>query len=204
MTKLDVRIDLRWFKHSERMMFEMSKITNKHQAISKAQEIYNQLFNEENAIIFDEYATNLDRVLRHFQLEAYEVNMQEKFANIQGFNASEVSGFLLKNKNGFRIYIDRNQAPFRKRFTIAHEIGHYALKHVESKDLDIVFRGATSSSGDCPEEVAANAFAAELLMPGALIKHVYHETNSILKTAIAFGVSESAVKFRLKNLGVTY
>ncbi len=186
----------------KRELVIMTKIVNKQEAIKKAREVYNQLFDEDSAILFDEYATDLNRVLKHFELKAYMVDMQENFSHIPEFSAADVSGFLLKTGKDSKIYVDKNQAPYRRRFSIAHEIGHFALNHLETKELDILFRDDLSSNGSCPEEIAANAFAAELLMPENLIKYIYNENNSVLKTAIAFAVSEQAVRFRLKNLGV--
>jgi Zn-dependent peptidase ImmA (M78 family) len=58
-----------------------------------------------------------------------------------------------------------------QRFTAAHELGHYELKHQPSLDDDNILRRlvppAPSATGF--QEVEANAFAAEFLMPRWLI-----------------------------------
>lgn len=66
------------------------------------------------------------------------------------------------------IKINRNHPQTRIRFTIAHEIGHDVLGHhgisLRSSDL-----GAYQSVLEKSNEMAANNFAATLLMPRALL-----------------------------------
>jgi Zn-dependent peptidase ImmA (M78 family) len=56
-----------------------------------------------------------------------------------------------------------------QRFTAAHELGHAALAHKASLDLEEVIQGALFKPGFDPREVQANAFATELLTPQWLI-----------------------------------
>jgi Zn-dependent peptidase ImmA (M78 family) len=56
-----------------------------------------------------------------------------------------------------------------KRFTGAHELGHFALDHEGSLDREIRFPGQTANRD--LNEVAADAFAAEFLMPKWLFIH---------------------------------
>lgn len=59
-----------------------------------------------------------------------------------------------------------------QRFTAAHELGHVVLAHRGSVDREILERGALEPSGDRDlQEVAADAFAAEFLLPRWLYKH---------------------------------
>lgn len=90
--------------------------------------------------------------------------------------------------------------PVRQRFTIAHELGHCALGH------GAAYRDpATNFSANAlnPEEVAANRFAAQLLMPADLIELKIKEQTPPTLNGLAnlFGVSEIAMKYRLINLG---
>ena len=55
---------------------------------------------------------------------------------------------------------------------------------------------------DKEEEQEANWFAASLLMPEKLLKHYFSITNDADKLATIFGVSPTAVYYRLKNLGL--
>jgi len=98
-----------------------------------------------------------------------------------------------------------SDAPVRQRFTIAHEIGHYALGHLEG--LQRCFRDPASnfsSGGNSPLERAANDFAAKLLMPDKVVKFAVYEKRmvNIENLSEAFGVSQVAMKYRLTNLGM--
>ncbi|MES2412444.1 MAG: ImmA/IrrE family metallo-endopeptidase [Pseudomonadota bacterium] len=87
----------------------------------------------------------------------------------------------------------------RRRFTIAHELGHFALKHPAAPrdKLD-----SFSASIRSPIESAANRFAAELLMPKESVRIVARARgmSSVDEMAQAFGVSKLAMAFRLNNL----
>lgn len=105
----------------------------------------------------------------------------------------------------YKIIIDPNQSKPRRRFTIAHEIGHVALGHLRPGDtmlrdgVDHFFAYVKD-----PREVAANKFAAQLLMPAELVKTAFHKMPdlSVERGAEIFGVSEAAMGYRLINLGL--
>jgi hypothetical protein len=57
-----------------------------------------------------------------------------------------------------------------QRFTAAHELGHHVLNHqVASLDADVGFVARGERNGHDLQEVAADAFAAEFLMPRWLL-----------------------------------
>ncbi len=59
-----------------------------------------------------------------------------------------------------------------QRFTAAHELGHVLLEHRGSVDREILERGSLAPSGGRDlQEVAADAFAAEFLLPRWLYRH---------------------------------
>ena len=94
-----------------------------------------------------------------------------------------------------------SEAPVRQRFTIAHELGHHVHGDLDApRDTSEQF----SARSHDPKEVAANRFAAALLMPTAVVKHaVYREAVTDLRElAKKFGVSTAAMEFRLKALGL--
>src|SRR2546422_5292813 len=86
-----------------------------------------------------------------------------------------LSGFLLRESGTDRAIIGVNEAqhPHRQRFTIAHELGHLLLHtgqdiYVDERSetgLKINLRDEEARTGTQPEEIEANLFAAELLMP---------------------------------------
>lgn len=59
-----------------------------------------------------------------------------------------------------------------QRFTAAHELGHVVLNHSGSVDREILERGPLVPSGGRDlQEVAADSFAAEFLLPRWLYRH---------------------------------
>jgi len=66
----------------------------------------------------------------------------------------------------------------RKRFSLAHELGHYILKSSPRSihlDRHTFFRSHLSSSGIDLEEIRANRFAAEMLMPTDILLKILSE-----------------------------
>src|SRR6185437_11369540 len=86
----------------------------------------------------------------------------------------EVSGMLVPlpeplDGKRWAIVVNQSHPQTRKRFTIAHELGHLLLHGFTTPHADrefiVRFRDARSSDGSVLEEIEANQFAAELLMP---------------------------------------
>jgi Zn-dependent peptidase ImmA (M78 family) len=127
---------------------------------------------------------------------------------------SDLSGFLYRQgAGGTVIGVNRTESPPRRRFTIAHEIGHLLLHasqrvHVD-KTATVFHRGPSSSQGVNEHEVEANLFAAELLMPRQMLEadvrskgYVDHGDDAQVKDlAKRYGVSAQAMSIRLASLG---
>lgn len=81
-----------------------------------------------------------------------------------------ISGMLAIKATGAVIVVNHSHHHTRQRFTIAHELGHYFLhadgasSFIDQSDK-IYFRDSVSACGTDTQEVQANRFAAELLMP---------------------------------------
>lgn len=93
----------------------------------------------------------------------------------------------------------------RRRFTLAHEIGHHLLGRRINATERLFFLD-TSRQGRDMMERACDRFAALLLMPDVLVRR-YHEelagnpTNRAAIMAERFGVSAWAMRRRLRELG---
>lgn len=93
----------------------------------------------------------------------------------------------------------------RQRFSLAHELGHVALDHLSGgvtrfRDTRENF---TASNRD-PQEIAANQFAAAILMPSEMVEFAVRTQgiSSVEELANMFAVSTAAMKFRLLNLNL--
>lgn len=97
-----------------------------------------------------------------------------------------------KNRDGCQAVVDGNMyilyddkiSSERKRFTIAHELGHIIMKHTGLPD----------------DEHEANIFASRLLMPACVLKECNVSTeNEIMNMC---GVSYTSAKIRLERLNL--
>ncbi len=102
------------------------------------------------------------------------------------------------------IMINDGISEHRRRFTCAHELGHWVRRRADEEEYSSVdLRGPLSSDGDDPEEIFANEFAASLLMPEEEFRHAHTLGRNDILLGIEFNVSREAAQFRLKNLGLT-
>ena len=111
------------------------------------------------------------------------------------------SGHYTFNNGNPLIQINVFDPAVRQRFTLAHEIAHHVHGDVDApRDTNEQFNARSRD----PREVAANKFAASLLMPAALVKHLVLDkgVSSLSELARVFGVSTAAMEFRLKNIGL--
>ena len=134
---------------------------------------------------------------------AKELGYQVHKANFKNENISGAVKFTNIDDNKGVIYLKWTDASLRKRFTLAHEIGHcimhrkkYPAGLMESINM---FRNPENHS---PEEIQANAFAAELLMPSDMVKAMWDKWGSTEILADIFKVSLSAMSYRLYNLNL--
>ncbi|MCB9811006.1 MAG: ImmA/IrrE family metallo-endopeptidase [Candidatus Nomurabacteria bacterium] len=113
-------------------------------------------------------------------------------------NLNKVSGFY--DPNTKTIYVNFDDSPSRRMFTIAHELGHMELKHKPS-EFDVLYRFATPIDKD-PLEQEANCFAANLLVPEKMLTHTMekYDLNESDYQILAkmFGVSNEVMKYRLR------
>lgn len=125
----------------------------------------------------------------------------------------DISGFLYSDDKRAVIGVNTQHPSVRQRFTIAHELGHLLLHsrdqvHVDN-EFPIMLRSEASSQGNNAEEIEANLFAAELLMPEHFIEKDLQavDTLDLLDSDMAaslankYGVSTQALLIRLASLG---
>lgn len=116
----------------------------------------------------------------------------------------EVSGAIIKNAGADPIIVlEQTDSNNRKRFTCAHELGHFVYKSEQGGGDNFNYvdlRDASSRNGTEPEEIFANQFAACLLMPEREVSRLVKDGQPVTSMALWFGVSAEAMEFRLKNL----
>jgi Zn-dependent peptidase ImmA (M78 family) len=127
------------------------------------------------------------------------------------FGEEAIHGLLARRTGVGSIYVEADDHPVRKRFTVAHELGHFFL-HLEGKDGEFVdnadnFRTAADPDAEwTPErrrEWEANVFASAVLMPAELVRRKWPAIRDVEGMAHWFQVSYQAMAYRLEDLGIT-
>ena len=113
--------------------------------------------------------------------------------------ADNIDAMLIHVPPGKPIIAVNSSRPLcRRRFSVAHEIGHYLLGH---NSLSFSESGGGMIKRESKQERAANAFAAEFLMPKKLLAREAHK-YSLRALARRYLVSMQAMEIRLKELGL--
>lgn len=163
-----------------------------------------------------------DQLLKKFHITECPIDVEQLARRLDLFVlheklGPELSGLLIKKQQGTFICVNAKHPASRRRFTIAHEIGHYILGHQleagEHVHVDegnyISARGPRAATGLDPKEVEANQFAAALLMPVEAVKRAAAKVRGraprlldthVEELAKRFGVSEQAMTIRLDVL----
>src|SRR4051812_14358580 len=111
----------------------------------------------------------------------------------------DVSGLLYPGER--LIVLNAHEALVRRRFTLAHEIGHWVCQCLEGTEAPVFCRHQdVAVSADRALEREANIFAAELLMPPDVVGSLYDGSPEALSERL--GVSGLALAWRLYSLGL--
>lgn len=102
------------------------------------------------------------------------------------------------------IGVNSKHAPVRRRFSIAHEIGHYLMGHEAYDHGDTYIEDRPSYlDPQNRQEMEANEFAAELLLPKKMLEIDVAEMGlEVESLAKRYQVSEQAMWIQLIDLGI--
>lgn len=128
------------------------------------------------------------------------------------FSEPDKSGAIANREGVYSIFLNTNDPPGRKRFTIAHEIGHKLLHMQSDEDSEFIdteddFRTAEALESETWDAIRrreweANVFAGALLMNEALIREKWQMYKDTSYLAWLFQVSMSAMTVRLSQIGL--
>lgn len=160
--------------------------------------------------ISSELPIDVIKCANYFNIEVKELELE-----------NNISGFFVHKDNSSYIGCNISEGSVRKRFTIAHELGHFLLHYnndnvifvSKNKNMskEVLYnRDLTSSTGENIKEREANAFAAALLMPREKVinKFISYANESLTISVIVcnlasdFNVSEQAMSIRLNKIGL--
>ena len=109
-------------------------------------------------------------------------------------------GFIANNNNEKQIYInDKINNRNRRRFTLAHELGHGVMNH----DIGIVhYRNSENDSQTDMQELEANVFARDILMPATVLAALdIHTPDEIMRLC---DVSRKSAEIRAERMKELY
>lgn len=194
---------------------------------------YGDIYDEEFLKKFGEYRKDVEKaeLEKEFEVDVRKIadlckiEVIEEELDVSGscelFHsaANDESSKYSTNEETRVIRINMYEPLVRQRFTIAHEIGHILLGHggISYRDTSYtIYKDLIERMN----EVSANTFAAELLMPERLLRKALENTMSELNydktqkfsdsdidylaenTAKKMMVSVESFKYRLKNLNI--
>jgi Zn-dependent peptidase ImmA (M78 family) len=148
-----------------------------------------------------------------FPIDVEDIALKRGLIVLPHIFDDSISGMLMVKDGIATIAYNASHPPVRKRFTIAHELGHYELHRSGSSlflDKQVLLRSQHVSDNLATQKMEreANAFAAAILMPEKLLKQEIfmagldiHDEDTLKEIAKNFGVSTLAMYFRLSNLG---
>jgi Zn-dependent peptidase ImmA (M78 family) len=117
-----------------------------------------------------------------------------------------VAGAFIAKPASPLLFVNGGQWIARQRFTLAHEFGHFRMGHETVVDRQVAISGQLHD----PNEVCANAFAAEFLLPKQAIARWGEENvrggqptlEHVCLLAAEFGVSAQAARYALDTAAV--
>lgn len=128
-------------------------------------------------------------------MEAFKKIFQHE--NITLEYVGDVKERIKKNNDSYVLQLPYTSSPARDNFSIAHELGHVFLHNM--KDQQVFNR----SGLPIEEEIEANLYAAELLMPEEEFRiKAIDFSNSEFLLAEYFGVSPTAALTRMASLKI--
>jgi Zn-dependent peptidase ImmA (M78 family) len=152
----------------------------------------------------------LERYYEHFASPELPVPVDSIAVDLLGLTVDEddaldVSGMLVPDEH--QIWLngrEARQSPGRRRFTLAHELGHWVCQYTEGRVEPRYCRAEEIGVGVGRKlEREANMFAAHLLMPEPLVRREAAAVKLNLHAlARRFEVSVPAMKVRLQQLSL--
>lgn len=148
-------------------------------------------------VLLENFITNppidVYEIAKNEGLEIEIKDFGDKFNNISGYIKPEIR----------TIFVNSRDPENRRKFTIAHELGHWILHkdklESEPEKYAILYRIPLGRPQDDPIEQEANWFAANLLVPEEMLA-VRRGGKTEEQLAIEFHVSRDVIGYRISDL----
>ncbi|MEA5085071.1 MAG: ImmA/IrrE family metallo-endopeptidase [Lachnospiraceae bacterium] len=146
-----------------------------------------------------ELPVNLGVIARKYNLKVIIYSQTTLFQNFKE-DVKNGDGFITAVGSGKEIYInDKINNRNRRRFTLAHELGHGVLNHNIGT---IHYRNSETDSQTDLQELEANVFARDILMPATVLAALdIHTPVEIMRLC---GISRKSAEIRAERLEELY
>lgn len=146
---------------------------------------------------------DLKQIFRNIGIKATSYEKGKEIIDQCGFNEYTINdGFSIAVDGRYYIFCDGNQLETRLRFTLAHELGHILLGHVDHENVACRANVTIWNKGEAEEpnplEAAANVFASRLLAPACVLHSVGATTPDDI--AGLCGLSRRAAEIRARRM----
>lgn len=169
--------------------------------------------------LIEEKMTDKEKVIYSKYQDSFPLRIVE-FINDLGIEViasemkNDISGVICKENDKFYILINDLHPLTRIRFTLAHELGHYfndrdyldsnkeIVDPIKQNSQTLLYRTNIPNNDYNMRrmDIAANQFAANILMPELKFLEIWRENYHPENVAKFFGVSIEAVKIRAATL----
>ncbi len=143
---------------------------------------------------------NLMEIIKFYNIKI-KYYSQSNYIKTLNYEIQKGDGFS-RIENGQKIiyFNDKKGSKVRRRFTIAHELGHCLLGHLKDNNKTFYRNSEIDLPNNSIEEMQANVFARDILMP-AIILHCTNCINykDIMKLC---NVSETSAKIREERMKI--
>lgn len=146
-----------------------------------------------------ELPVNLGVIARKYNLKVIIYSQTTLFENFKE-DVKNGDGFITAVDSGKEIYInDKINNRSRRRFTLAHELGHGILNH----DIGTIhYRNSETDSQTDVQELEANVFARDILMPATVLAALdIHTPVEIMRLC---HISRKSAEIRAERLEELY
>ncbi len=145
------------------------------EAEAKAHEVWKELGESE-------VPTNLQSIVKKLGIPVKKVE------------GIDIEGLAFSSRGGEVFIMFNGSDPLaRRRFTVAHEIGHFLLDHIP-------IEGATEQISQNAQEKEANTFSSHLLVPRADLKEFVKNKNKTLEDIVGrYNVSKEVATYAVLN-----
>lgn len=167
----------------------------------------NHVFNQSSQT---QVPTEIDEIRKYAEEQSINLIPFDIESLVKAFNIEIVfedlemdqSGYISKRGDRYVIGLNQYMSPRRQRFTLAHELAHYILHKNLYNDERYPEFNLFRDENNNMQEVEANNFASEILMPTKEYKKIVNDGIRLL-TDIAdyFDVSIAAARYKAFKLG---